>query len=70
MRTQHVLFCSGQGWFCREIISACEVLVRGRTRWSFRGTVKHDRQWVTVTGDGRNAGTLCDVPARVPISWH
>jgi len=70
MRTQHALFCSGQGWFCREIMTACEVLVRGKTRWSFRGTLEYDKEWVTVTGDRRNAGTLCNAPERIPISWH
>ena len=70
IRSQHALFCSGQGWFCREIMTACEVLVRGKTRWSFRGTLEYDKEWVTVTGDRRNAGTLCNAPERIPISWH
>ena len=69
LRMQQSLFCTGQNWLCTEVTTSCEVLVRGKTRWAFRGTLTVDRRWVVVTGDRRKAGPLCAVPERVAVNW-
>lgn len=70
LRMQQSLFCTGQDWLCTEVTTACEVLVRGKTRWTFRGTLTFDKRWVVVTGDRSKAGPLCTVPERVPVNWY
>jgi hypothetical protein len=69
VRAHRVVLCSGDDWHCIEMMTACDVLVRGRTYFTFRGAVEVGNNVVRVAGDRRAAGTLCSVPASVLLGW-
>jgi hypothetical protein len=59
LRTKQSLFCSGDGPFCANATSSCEVLVRGKARFAFRGTLAIEGDTVHVRGDRSKAGEHC-----------
>ena len=69
-RIQSSLYCSGNTWICTEVITACDILVRGTTRWTFRGTVTLDKRVAVIAGDRSHAGTHCSVPERITLRWY
>ena len=52
--------CPRRG-FCRSIVTSCDVLVRGRSYWWFRGKPVWKKDKLMVIGDVSNAGTHCRV---------
>ncbi len=64
-----VMLCGGDSWRCSEVISACDVLVRGAALWSFHGTLSIADNQIHVTGDRRNGGSFCSVPETQFLGW-
>ena len=44
---------------CYQMMTACDVLVRGKAYYSFRGTLAVEDGMLKLVGDRRNAGTHC-----------
>jgi hypothetical protein len=55
-RTTTVCLDSGN---CTSMITSCDALVDGKTRWSFRGTLTFDHGVFHITGDRTFAGQIC-----------
>jgi hypothetical protein len=45
--------------YCQTFITSCDALVDGKTRWSFRGTLRIDHGQVRMSGDPTYAGQVC-----------
>jgi hypothetical protein len=58
LRRKTTSICLDNG-YCQTIISSCDALVDGKTRWSFHGTVLIDHGQVRVKGDRSFAGQVC-----------
>lgn len=58
LRQQLTLLCF-DGADCLEIITSCDLLLRGRAYSSFRGALQYADGQLRVVGDRRNAGTMC-----------
>lgn len=59
VHTRSAVFCYGSDYRCREIQTDCEVMSRGKTLFSFHGTLRRENHEVFVEGDERNAGSVC-----------
>jgi hypothetical protein len=64
-----VLYCSGDNWRCTSVVRACDVIVRGAAKWSFRGKIVVDDNELRVVGDRSNTGASCMVPERNLLGW-
>ncbi|HSD87758.1 MAG TPA: hypothetical protein VLB44_09605 [Kofleriaceae bacterium] len=63
------VFCAGTSFRCSAVITSCDMLVEGRSRASFRGTVKFDRDTVHVVGDRSRSAIFCETPETQPLGW-
>jgi hypothetical protein len=63
------VFCSGESYFCSDVMTSCDYLVDGRARESFRGklTIKNDT--VKVTGDSSRSGTMCVAGSEIQLDF-
>lgn len=68
-RVYQSLFCSPTTSYCAQAVKSCEVLVRGRAYWTFRGDLKINGNEISIAGDRRNAGPFCSQPERVHLGW-
>jgi hypothetical protein len=68
-RSTQTLFCGGVNQACTHTTQNCEVLVRGRAYWTFRGDMKISGNDVTIAGDRRAAGPFCAQAERVFLGW-
>jgi hypothetical protein len=66
---RRVMFCGGDAWRCPEVITACDVLVRGAALWAFRGAITIADNKVTVKGDRSITGSFCSVPEQTFLGW-
>ena len=62
LRRTHTYICELENAACRSVQSSCDVLVRGRTIATFRGTVKWNGKDLKVRGDDRNTNRYCVKP--------
>ncbi|MGE5184871.1 MAG: hypothetical protein ACM31C_22520 [Acidobacteriota bacterium] len=69
LTTHRVLFCGAETWRCTEVVSTCDVLVRGGALWSFHGTISIGDNQIKVAGDRRNVGSFCDAPETEYLGW-
>lgn len=53
--------------YCQSIITSCEALVDGKTRWSFHGTLRIDHGQIRMSGDPTYAGQIC-APSSTQLS--
>jgi hypothetical protein len=64
------VYCTGVGYRCTTVVTACDVLVGGKAIETFRGTVSFHQQHLRITGDRTHAGGECmqaeDVDVRFP----
>ena len=68
-RAYQTMFCSPTNNYCTQAVRTCEVLVRGRAYWTFRGAMTVNGNEVTIAGDRRNAGPFCSQAERVYLGW-
>jgi hypothetical protein len=61
--TKRVLLCAGDHHGCPDVTTQCDVMIRGKVLWTFRGTMAFEPGKVVVNGDRRFGGKVC-VPAR------
>ena len=61
------VFCTGTGYRCTIVLSACDVLVAGKAVASFRGTVTWQKDHLHVAGDRAHAGDACEQAADVAL---
>jgi len=66
VRRQSTSICLDNG-VCQTVITACDALVDGKTRWSFRGKLLIDHGFVRISGDPTFAGQAC-APAPSQLS--
>jgi hypothetical protein len=68
-RAYQTMFCSPNNNYCTQTVRTCEVLVRGKAYWAFRGAMKLNGNEVTIAGDRRLAGPFCAQSERVFLGW-
>jgi hypothetical protein len=61
------VYCGGSGFYCSNVVTACDVLVGGKAIASFRGTVAWKADALHIAGDRSHVGDMCDQPEEVPI---
>jgi hypothetical protein len=64
-----VMLCGTDSWRCTEVITSCEVLVRGAALWTFHGELSITDNQVKVAGDRRNVGSFCFAPESEYLGW-
>lgn len=69
LQTQRTLFCSGDRYGCAEATTHCDVLYRGKTLWTFRGTLAIESGQVSDVGDRSRGGRVCVPAERVFLGW-
>jgi hypothetical protein len=65
---RHSLYCSGLSWECADITTACDVLVDGKTYWTFRGNVTIKDNMILVAGNRDLAGSCTSNPSQF-LGW-
>ena len=68
-RAYQTMFCSPGHHYCTQATRTCEVLVRGKAYWAFRGAMKLDGNEITIAGDRKLAGPFCAQAERVHLGW-
>ncbi|MBL9013945.1 MAG: hypothetical protein JNL83_07205 [Myxococcales bacterium] len=69
LSTKRVLFCSGESYGCPDATTQCDVMIRGKTLWTFRGTIAFEPGRAVIHGDRSFGGQVC-VPMRdVFLGW-
>lgn len=58
MRYRMTALCFGGG-YCTQFMTACDVLVRGRAYYTFRGKLWYENKQLKVIGDRSRAGPSC-----------
>jgi len=69
LSTRRTLFCAGDRYGCADATASCDVLIEGRTWFTFRGTFVFEKGQVRVVGDRKYAGPACAAEERVYIGW-
>jgi len=69
LMTQRTLFCSGDHYACADTTTHCDVLYRGKTVWTFRGTLAFEKGLVRTVGDRSKGGRVCAPTERVFLGW-
>ena len=67
--THEAMLCGGDTWRCTEVVTACDVLVRGGALWSFRGNVQIADNQIKITGDRTHVGPFCAVSETEFLGW-
>ena len=68
-RAYQTMFCSPINHYCTLALRTCEVLVRGKAYWAFRGAMKLNGNEVTIAGDRRLAGPYCNQAEKLFLGW-
>jgi hypothetical protein len=64
------LYCRGDTISCTEVITACDIVIKGKAYRTFRGTVTINKDYnLDVSGDRTKAGD-CASPERVNLGWQ
>ena len=67
--TKRVLFCGGDSYGCPDATTQCDVMIHGKTLWTFRGTIAFEPGKAVIHGDRLFGGPIC-VPTRdVFLGW-
>lgn len=61
LRRKTTYMCTARGQ-CHAAITMCELSVRGKAYWTFRGKPVWDGKLLRVAGDTTNAGPQCEMP--------
>lgn len=69
VRKEVSLFCNGESYYCTDVMTSCDTIVRGQALWTFRGKLSVSDHGVRVAGDRRLAGLLCSVEEDNPLDW-
>jgi hypothetical protein len=69
LMTRRAVLCSGDNRSCTDVTTACDVIVYGRTFWSFRGALTIEGNELRLVGERRMAGPLCTQAERVFLGW-
>lgn len=69
VRKELSLFCNGESYYCTDVMTSCDTIVRGQAMWTFHGKLSITERTVRVAGDRRLAGTLCEVAEENPLDW-
>jgi hypothetical protein len=67
--TKRVLFCSGSSYGCPDATTQCDVIVHGKTLWTFRGTITFEPGVARVVGDRTKGGAVCVPTEQVYLGW-
>jgi len=62
LRQQQTLVCFDERWGCVQVTTSCEMLVRGKAYYAFRGTLKYADKQLQVVGDRSRTGNYCIQP--------
>jgi len=63
------LFCSGESYFCTQVVTSCDYLVEGRAHESFRGKLAIKADTAVVTGDRSRSGNVCASPDELSLGF-
>jgi hypothetical protein len=67
------VYCAGDSYRCTDITTACDVIVHGKTYWTFRGSIVVEPKQLRVVGDRRRSGapgtSMCTQAAEVSLGW-
>lgn len=69
MRREQV-YCGGTGFRCSIVMTACDVLVAGKSVATFRGKVEWKNDQLHITGDRSRARGECDQGEDVPVYFR
>ena len=69
LQTQRTLFCAGDRYGCADTTTHCDVIYRGKTMWTFRGTLAFEKGQVREVGDRSRGGRMCVPAERVFLGW-
>lgn len=69
LSTKRVLFCAGDSYGCPDATTQCDVMVRGKTLWTFRGTITFEPGKAVVHGDRSYGGQVCVPTKDVFLGW-
>lgn len=67
--TRLTMFCGGDSWRCTEVVTSCDVIVRGGALYSFRGKVDIEDNIIHVRGDRSHVGSFCAAPEQEGLGW-
>ncbi|HEX5059197.1 MAG TPA: hypothetical protein VFV99_07545 [Kofleriaceae bacterium] len=62
LRQQETMVCFEDAWGCLQAITSCELLMRGKAYYSFRGTLAYADKQLQIVGDRSRSGTYCTSP--------
>jgi len=65
------LYCAAAASYCARVTSACDYIVDGNARWSYRGEVAIAGNALTISGDRSHTNPLCNTATvdRVELGW-
>ena len=69
LSTKRVLFCAGIDYGCPDATTQCDVVYRGKTLWTFRGTIRFEAGKAVVHGDRSHGGPICVPSKDVFLGW-
>jgi hypothetical protein len=61
------MYCGGVGYRSSTVMTSCDVLIAGKTRWTFRGKVRWKDGSLRIAGDRSRAGEECEQAEVVPL---
>ena len=67
--TKRVLFCSGSTYGCPDATTQCDVIVHGKTLWTFRGKITFEPGMARIVGDRSKGGQVCVPSEQVWLGW-
>jgi hypothetical protein len=62
LRQRQTMVCFDDSWGCLQVTTSCEMLLRGKAYYSFRGTLSYANKQLQVIGDRSRAGNYCTSP--------
>src|SRR5258705_12297075 len=62
LRQQQTLVCFDGSWGCLQATTSCEMLLRGKAYYAFRGTLSYANKQLQVIGDRSRTGNYCTSP--------
>jgi hypothetical protein len=69
IRLERALYCGGDHWRCTDVVSSCDVLIDGRSMYSFRGTTSIADNQVKIEGARDRIGSYCSPPESIYLGW-
>lgn len=69
LSTKRVLFCGGDSYGCPDATMSCDVMIHGKTLWTFRGSIGFEPGKAIVHGDRAYGGQFCSPTRDVFLGW-